>query len=244
MKEMVDEVYKEFYENSDLSHLQYEEEEKADIRIMIAHTLKDIASTHREVSEKESIEDHLVSEPRSWHSKVRSISQNMYEIEVTIFMICLTYYHESIVACGFILAAQMALCFAATYERSDRIVHGRWLIRTLMIATGVVIISKISTATWATKENKFKPKHSPVNCYDIIYYEDLWVAFGYNHDIARAWVPVDGVENKTDTGKNMIPSKIEYLQNQANKYSMSHNEVLTNAEINDTKEEIHDLHLE
>lgn len=109
-------------------------------REAISEILVDIAQTQRLVSAREHMDDHLITEPKTFMKKIRSVSQNMYEIEATIFVIGLAYLHDSILACCFILSLNLLL-YTATMDRFVRIKYGRWCLYLLIaICSGVMLL--------------------------------------------------------------------------------------------------------
>lgn len=176
-------------------------------REAISEILVDIAKTQRLVSAREHMDDHLITEPKTFMKKIRSVSQNMYEIEATIFVIGLAYLHDSILACCFILSLNLLL-YTATMDRFVRIKYGRWCLYLLIaICSGVMLLK--GGICYFVNNNQDEKRLSGLldNCWDLVNKDNQWVAAGFNNDVIGAWIPLEG--------QGDFPSQLEYAKSQA-----------------------------
>lgn len=74
--------------------------------------LNEAVTTYREVSGSKDIIEHITSEPKGFFNKIRSVSQNMIEIEAIIVIIFFAFMHESLMAAGIVTLSTLMLYMA------------------------------------------------------------------------------------------------------------------------------------
>jgi len=111
-----------------------------DTKENLRQTLKDAQNTYIELSGSCDIDEHIIFEPSSFRQKLRSVAQNMFEIEAIILIVFLGYQHISLMAMAFLMLSNILLV-SATWKRDHRLKYGMLITFGLMATiVGIMVI--------------------------------------------------------------------------------------------------------
>jgi len=141
----------------------------------LIRTLQDAQKTYIELSGSCDIDDHIIFEPSSFRQKLRSVAQNMFEIEAIILIVFLGYQHISLMAMAFLMLSNILLV-SATWKRDHRLKYGMLITLGLMATVVGIMVIKLFMS-WTVKklnEEDFQDK-----CKSVIEKENYYMAWGF-----------------------------------------------------------------
>jgi D-alanyl-lipoteichoic acid acyltransferase DltB (MBOAT superfamily) len=137
----------------------------------LRRTLHDAQKTYIELSGSCDIDDHIIFEPTSFRQKLRSVAQNMFEIEAIILIVFLGYQHISLMAMAFLMLSNILLV-SATWKRDHRLKYGMLITFGLMATVVGIMVIKLFMS-WTVK------KLNVEDCKSVIEKENYYMAWGF-----------------------------------------------------------------
>jgi D-alanyl-lipoteichoic acid acyltransferase DltB (MBOAT superfamily) len=116
----------------------------------LGRTLEDAKQTYIELSGSCDIDEHIIFEPSSFKEKLKSVTQNMFEIEAIILIVFLGYQHISLMAMGFLMLSNVLLV-SATWKRDHRLKYGMLITLGLMATVIGIMVLKLFMS-WTIKQ--------------------------------------------------------------------------------------------